>query len=150
MPTKPIKPGLANGLRLLAVSQLQIQAARSVALDTSALGVMAIDAALAAIIIGTRGAYDLWIAALVLLGLSLGVAVRTLLRPGADQNGPSVTEMLDARACDDDETIEGNMLTDLAGDVQINGQALARKDPLIAWAVALLVLGVVIELAGLQ
>ncbi len=33
MSTKPIKPGLADGLRLLATSQLQIQAARSVALD---------------------------------------------------------------------------------------------------------------------
>jgi hypothetical protein len=82
MPTKAITPRLADRFCLLAVSQLQIQAARSVALDGGALGVMAVDAAIGTIIIGARGAYDLWIAALVLLGLSLGVAVRTLLGPG--------------------------------------------------------------------
>jgi hypothetical protein len=37
--TKPITPRLAESLRLLAVSQLQAQAARSAALDTGALGV---------------------------------------------------------------------------------------------------------------
>jgi len=35
MPTKGITPRLAESLRLLAASQLQIQAARSVALDAS-------------------------------------------------------------------------------------------------------------------
>src|SRR5271169_1592739 len=117
MSTKPITPGLAGRLCSLAESQLQIQAARSVALDASALGVMAVDAAATAIVIGVRGAYDLWVVALVPLGLSLGVAVRTLLRPGAKQNGPSVTEMLDTRASHDDETVEENLLEDLADDV---------------------------------
>jgi hypothetical protein len=49
MPTKGITPRLAEWMRLLSVSQLQTQAARSVALDAASLGVMAVDAAVAAI-----------------------------------------------------------------------------------------------------
>jgi hypothetical protein len=148
MSTRGITPRLADRFCLLAVSQLEIQAARSVALDGGALGVMAVDAAIGTIIIGAGGAYGLWIVALFLLVSSLGVAVRTLLGPGAKQNGPSVVEMLDDREGNDDETIEENLLKDLADDVQINERTLARKDPMIAVAVALLVLAIMIELAG--
>jgi hypothetical protein len=56
--------------------------------------------------------------------------------------------MLDDREGNDDETIEENLLKDLADDVQINERTLARKDPMIAVAVALLVLAIMIELAG--
>jgi hypothetical protein len=31
-----------------------------------------------------------------------------------------------------------------------NEQALARKDPMVAWAVALLLLAIVLDLAGVQ
>jgi hypothetical protein len=148
MSTRGITPRLADRFCLLAVSQLEIQAARSVALDGGALGVMAVDAAIGTIIIRAGGAYGLWIVALFLLVSSLGVAVRTLLGPGAKQNGPSVVEMLDDREGNDDETIEENLLKDLADDVQINERTLARKDPMIAVAVALLVLAIMIELAG--
>ncbi len=65
-------------------------------------GVMAVDAALAAIVIGARGAYGLWIVALALLGLSLGLAVRTLRLPGAEETGPSVAAMREAREDKDD------------------------------------------------
>lgn len=97
--TKPITPRFADRLCSLAVSQLQTQAARSVALDAGALGVMAVDAAIATIVIGARGAYHLWIVALVLLGLSLGLAVRTLRLPGAEETAPpSMTYATLARA----------------------------------------------------
>jgi hypothetical protein len=148
MSTKAINPGLADWLRLLAVSQLQTQAARSVALDASALGVMAVDAAVAAIVIGVRGAYGLWIVALVLLGLSLGVAVRVLRLPGTEQNGPLVAEILEARRANDDDTIEEQLLDDLAHETFANENALARKDPLVASAVTCLILGIVVELAA--
>lgn len=69
-------------------------------------------------------------------------------REGAKQDGPSVTEMLDARARNDDETIEENLLEDLAAETLVNEHALARKDPMIAWAVAPLVLAIAIELAA--
>ncbi len=148
MSTKPTKPGLADGLRLLATSQLQIQAARSVALDGGALGVMAVDAAVAAIVIGARGTYDLWIVALVLLGCSLGLAVRTLRLPGAERTGPSVADTLEAREGTDEHSLEDAFLNDLAEDIQTNEHALACKDPLFDRAQTLLVLAILVELAG--
>lgn len=148
MPSQPIKLGLADGLRLLAASQLQIQAARSVALDASALGVMAVDAAVTAIVIGVRGAHGLWIAALALLALSLGAAVRALLLPGAENTGPRLADMLDARKIRDDAYLEDVLLEDLAAETLANEQGLVRKDPPIAIAVALLVLAITSELAG--
>jgi glucose-6-phosphate-specific signal transduction histidine kinase len=150
MSTKAITPRLADRLCSLAESQLQTQISRSGALDASALGVMAIDAAVAAIAFATRGTYDLWIIALALLGLSLGVAVRILLGPGAKQNGPLVADMLDARTGNDDEIIEEGLLKELARETLANERALARKDPLIAWAVALQMLAIALELAGVQ
>jgi hypothetical protein len=148
MSTQPITPRFAESLRLLAASQLQAQVSRSGTLDAGALGVMAIDAAVAAIVVGTRDTCGLWIVALALLGLSLGVAVRTLLRPGARLTGPLVADMLNARATRADEDLEEELLEDLAMETLANEQALARKDPMIAVAVALLVLAIVIELAG--
>ena len=150
MSTKAITPRLADRLCSLAEGQLQAQVSRSGALDAGALGVMAVDAAVAAIVVGTRGAHDLWIVALALLGLSLGVAVRTLLGPGAKLNGPSVSDMLYARANNDDAYLEDVLLRDLSAETLANEQALARKDPLIAWAVAPLILAIVLDLAGVQ
>src|ERR1700730_12510968 len=97
MSRKAITPRFAERLCSLAESQLQMQTARSAALDGGALGVIAVDAGVAAIIIGARGAYDLWIVALALLGLALGLAVRTLRLPGAEETGPSVADMREAR-----------------------------------------------------
>jgi hypothetical protein len=145
-----ITPRLADRLCSLAESQLQTQAARSAALDGGALGVMAVNAAVAAIVIGTRGKYDLWIVALALLGLSLGLAVHVLRLPGTEQNGPPVAEILDARANNDDAAIEEGLLEDLATETLANEQALARKDPLLARAVTLLVLAIVLALTGVQ
>lgn len=150
MPTKAITPRLADRLCSLAESQLQTQVSRSGTLDAGALGVMAVDAAIGAIVIGTRGAYDLWIGGLALLGLSLGLAVRALLLAGAKQNGPLVADMLDARARNDDAYLEDILLKDLATETLANEQALTRKDPLLAWALALLVLAIGLELAGVQ
>jgi uncharacterized protein HemX len=119
-----------------------------VALDGGALGVMAVDAGVAAIIIDTRGAYALWIVALVLLVLSLGVAVLTLRLPGAEDTGPSVADMRQARDTKDDRKLEEWLLNDLTEDIETNEQALARKDPLLARAVTLLVLAIILELAA--
>ncbi|HEY8304917.1 MAG TPA: hypothetical protein VIG42_10075 [Solirubrobacteraceae bacterium] len=109
---------------------------------------MAVDAGVAAIVIGTRGAYDLWIFSLVLLGLSLGVAVRTLRFPGAEDTGPCVADILKTSECKDERSLEEWLLNDLAEDFEINDQALARKAPLFDRAVTLLVLAIVVELAG--
>jgi hypothetical protein len=150
MSTRGITPRLADGLRSLAECQLQTQAARSASVDAGALGVVSACAAIAALILSARSVHHLWIAALVLLGLSAGLAVRALLVRGAEEIGPLVTDMLDARARNDDAFLEAVLLEDLAAETLANNQALARKDPLLAWAVALLVLAVVLELAGVQ
>jgi hypothetical protein len=147
--TKPITPRLADRLnrRLLAASQLQIQAARSVALDAGALGVMAVDFAAAAIF-GARGAYDLGILALVLLGLSFGLAVQTLRLPTAGQLGPSVTDTPEAPESEDDHSPEDSLLNDLADDIEANAHAIARKETSSNGALTLLVLAILIDLAG--
>jgi hypothetical protein len=148
MSTKPITPRLAESLRLLAASQLQTQAARSAALDGGALGVMAVDAAVTAIVIGTGGAYGLWILALVLLGLSTGLAISALLVGGAKEIGPLVIVLLNDRENRDDKELEQSLLEDLADETLVNNQGLARKDPLFISALTFLVLAIIVEVAG--
>lgn len=150
MSTKAITPRLANRLCSLAESQLQTQVSRSGTLDAGALGLVSACAAVAALVLGVRSAHSFWIAALVLLLLALGLAVRALLLPGAEQIGPPLADMLDARASNDDATIEADLLEDLATETSANNQALARKYPLFFAAVSLLVLAIVTELAGVQ
>jgi len=148
MTTKVTKPRLADRLCWLAESQLQMQTARFAALDGGALRVIAVNAGVAAIVIGTGGAYDLWIVALVVLVVSLGVAVRTLRLPGAEQTGPSVADLCEAREGKDEHELEELVLEDLARDVEINEQALAHKRPLFDRALTLLMLAILVELAG--
>jgi hypothetical protein len=143
-----ITPRLAESLYLLAVGQLQMQTARSAALDGGALGVVAVDAAVAAIVIGTRGMYYLWIVALILIGMSLGLAVRALRLPGAQETGPSVAGTLEVRESQDERKLEEWILNDLACDVEINNEALVRKGPLFDRALILLVLAIILELTA--
>lgn len=149
MSTQPTKLELADRLnrRLLAASQLQIQATRSVALDTGALGVMTVNFAAAAIF-GARGAYDLGILALALLGLSFCLAVQTLRLPGAKRIGSSVTDTPETPENEDEHSSEDSLLDDLEEDVKINAHALARRDPLFERALRFLVLAIVVALAG--
>jgi hypothetical protein len=148
MPTKPITPRLADRLCSLAESQLQTQAARSVALDAGALGVMTVDAAVAAIVIGVRGAYELWIVALALLGLSFGLAVRAARLPGADRTGPLIDDVLEASETGEDDELEHSLLRDLATDMRTNRRTLARKGLLLDRAQTFLVAAILVELAG--
>jgi hypothetical protein len=150
MSTQGITPRLADSLRSLAESQLQAQASRSASVDAGALGVVSAGAAIAAIILSARSTHHLWIGSLILLGLSVGLAVRSLLLAGAEEIGPLVTDMLDAREVRDDENLEESLLDDLARETLVNNQALARKDPLMTSALALLVLAVLLELGGVQ
>lgn len=148
MSTKPITPTLADGLQLLAASQLQMQAARSVALDASALGVMAVNAAFAAIILDATGAYDLWILALALLGLSFGLAVRTGRLPGAEETGPLIDDVLTASETEDEDELERSLLRDLATDMLTNRRTLTRKGLVLDRAQTFLVAAILVELMG--
>jgi hypothetical protein len=148
MSTKAIAPRFSEDLFPLTLHRLQRQTARSGALDGRALGVIFLDALLAATITVGAGVYELWILALVLLGLSFGLAVKALRNPGAEQIGPCIGDVLKARETQDDRTIREWLLDDLIDDVETNEQALARKGPLIGRALTFLVLAVLVELAG--
>jgi hypothetical protein len=148
MSTKAIAPRFSEDLFPLTLNRLQRQTARSGALDGRALGVIYLDALLAATLTVGAGVYELWILALVLLGLSFGFAFKALRNPGAEQIGPCIGDVLKARETHDDRTIRAWLLDDLIDDVEANEQALASKGPLIGRALTFLVLAVLVELAG--
>jgi hypothetical protein len=148
MSTKAIAPRFSEDLFPLTLNRLQRQTARSGALDGRALGVIYLGALLAVTITVGAGVYELWILALVLLGLSFGFAFKALRNRGAEQIGPCIGDVLKARETHDDRTIREWLLDDLIDDVEANEQALARKGPLIGRALTFLVLAALVELAG--
>jgi hypothetical protein len=148
MSTKAVTPRLADRLCSLAESQLQTQAARSASIDAGALGVVSACAAIAALVIGVRGAYELWIVALALLGLSFGLAVRAGRLPGAEETGPLVDDVLEAGETGEDDELELSLLRDLAADMRTNRRTLARKGLLLNRAQTFLVAAILVELAG--
>jgi hypothetical protein len=143
-----IAPRFSEDLFPLTLHRLQRQTARSGALDGRVLGVILLDALLAATITIGAGVYELWILALVLLGLSFGFAFKALRNPGAEQIGPCIGDVLKARETYDDHTIREWLLDDLIDDVESNEQALVRKGPLFNRALTFLVLAILVELAG--
>jgi hypothetical protein len=148
MNTQKITPGLANTLRSLAVGQLQMQTSRSSTLDAVAIGMMGIDLATAAIVIGVQSAHHLWIASLAMISLSFGLAIRILLLEGAKRDGPLVVDVLSARALHDDSTLEASVIENLATAMLADRRALVRKKQPIRRALALLALAIVLELVG--
>jgi hypothetical protein len=148
MSTKVIAPRFSEDLFPLTLDRLQRQTARSGAVDGRVLGVILLDALLAATITVGAGVYELWILALVLLGLSFGFAFKALRNPGAEQIGPCIGDVLKARETYDDRTIQEWLLDDLIDDVDANEEALARKGPLFNRALTFLVLAILVELAG--
>jgi hypothetical protein len=148
MSTRSISPGLSNGLRSLAESQLQMQTVRSAALDGGALAVMAIDAAIATIIIDTGVTHHFRIIALTLLSLSLGLAATTVRLTGAEETGPSVVDIHNARDTQGDRRLGEWLFKGLTEDLRTNERALARVVPAFNGALTFLVLAIVIELVG--
>ena len=139
---------LIGELSSLARDKLKTQSGRSVALDAGALGVMVLDVALATTVLETRGAYDLWIAALALLGLSFGLAIRALRLAGAEETGPPVARLSEDRETRVARQIRESMLEDLTEEVDTNDLALARKAVLFDRALIVMALAILIDLAG--
>ncbi len=139
---------LTDRLCSLAESQLQMQTSRSTALDAGALGVMALDIALSTIVTETEGAYDLWVAALMLLSLSFGLAIQALWLKGTRATGPSVARLREERETHTARQLRESMLEDLTEDLQTNEHTLARKVVLFERALIVLVLAILIDLAG--
>jgi lysylphosphatidylglycerol synthetase-like protein (DUF2156 family) len=144
---RPTETGLAASLRSLAECQLLMQTSRSAALDTGALGAMALDAALATIVLSI-GRTHLWILALSLLGLSLTLAAGVLSLPGAERTGPSITRMRRDRANRDDSDALERLLDGLEQDIHTNDRAIVRKATLFDGAITLLLFAIVVALAG--
>jgi hypothetical protein len=125
-----------------------MQTSRSVALDAGALGLMVLDTALATNLLDSRGAYDLWIAAPALFGLSFALAIRALRRKSAEDTGPSVARLSEDRETHDEHEVRESMLEELTAEVHINKHALARRAVLFDRALRPLVLAILIDLAG--
>ena len=127
-----------------------MQVSRSSALDAAAIGVMGVDAAIAAIVLGTKSDHDLWITAAMLLGLSFGLAMRTLWLPGAENFGPFAASLLSSRGIEEsDHDLEWLLFEDLTADALINKHALADKTPPLLGALSLMTIAIFVELAGL-
>jgi hypothetical protein len=147
MPDHESPPSLISELCALTRDQLKTQTTRSVALEASALGVMAFDATFATIAL-TFGRTRLWIAVLALLCMSFAPAIVTLGLPGADQAGPASARIRRRRESEDDALLTERLLDWLERDRHVNLLILKRKEPLRDRALIFLALAVIIELAG--
>lgn len=140
-------PKLADRLCSLAMSQPQMQTARSAALDTAAIGVMAIDAALATIVL-SEGRTHLCVIALSLLGLSLMLAFGALSSSGAEQTGPSIVRMRRDTTTHDDMQLTERLLDGCVQDIDANAGAISYKATLLDAALMFVAFAIAIELAG--
>jgi glucose-6-phosphate-specific signal transduction histidine kinase len=148
MPTHEDASLLTGELSSLARDQLKTQSGRSTALDAGALGLMVLDVALATTVLETGGAYDLWIAAPALLGLSFGLAIQALRRKGATETGSSVARLSEYGETRSARQIRELMREELTEEVDINDHALARKAVLFDRALIVMALAILIDLAG--
>jgi len=147
MPDHESPPSLISELCALTRDQLKTQTTRSVALEASALGVIAFDATFATIAL-TFGRTRLWIAVLALLCMSFALAIVTLGLPGADQAGPASARVRRRRESEDDTLLTERLLDWLERDRRVNLLILRRKEPLLDGALVFLALAVIVELAG--
>jgi hypothetical protein len=119
-------------------------------LDATAIGVVGVDAALAAIIASAAESFhQLWALALASLAISVGFALRALMLRGAERVGPIVAHILDDRTMHTDEMLEEWLVEDLATDMLANQRVLARKMPLVRGALISLAVAITCELGGL-
>jgi hypothetical protein len=148
MSTHGHAPRPTGALRSLALVQLQVQASRAASLDARAIGVLGVDAALAAIVGGGRLPGASQAAALAMLSLSAGLAVRCLLLDIGERMGPSLARLLTVQEASGPAAVERSILRRMAADLQANEHALTRKVPRLTGAFLFLTLAVVGALAG--
>jgi len=117
-------------------------------LDARAIGVMGVDAGLAAIVVGATPSGILGIAALAALSLSAVIAGRSLFLEGLERIGPSVAQLFVLRKIYNDRVLEELILRSLVSSVSANETALARREPRVVVAFVLLALAALLALAG--
>jgi hypothetical protein len=99
-------------------------------------------------VLETRGVYELWVAALAVLGLSFALAIQALRHKGATETGPSVARLNEYRETRGARQIRELMRAELNEEARINDHALARKAVLFDRALIVMAFGVLIDLAG--
>ncbi len=127
-------PRDGSALRSLAEMQLQAQVALAATMDARAIGIMGIDAALAAIIASARFSSLLRIATMSILLLSAGLAGRLIFFENDERIGPFVARLLTLRELYDDHALEETILQSVAADVKANERMLARAARRLAFA----------------
>lgn len=142
---RPPQGGVA--LRPLAEVQLQAQVTRSATLDARAIGVMGVDAGLAAIIVA-RPSSAIGTAALAALSLSAVIAGRSLFLGGSGWLGPSVVRLFALRDTYNDRALQELVLHSLVSNVSANEMALARREPQLLAAFVLLAFAALLTLAA--
>jgi hypothetical protein len=129
-------------LRCLAETQLAIQFSRAGAYDAQALGILGLDAALAAAAVaGDQLLGHLWWLALIGLLLS-AVSCAAILVTRVDQIGPRVDDLIDEAQGLSESEMERLLVEALGESIRRNGQALEEKSDLTL--IAILVLSVTI------
>jgi Na+/melibiose symporter-like transporter len=131
----------------LATTQLKIQGTISRSLDFRLHCVLVIDAMAAAIILGTGHTHGVWIAAVVLLVVSVALAAWTLRLP-AERTGPSPHEILQAGETLENHILGQSLLDDLSKDIVTNEHSLLRKTSMSNRALIFLMLGFLVEIAA--
>lgn len=142
---RPPQGGVA--LRSLAEVQLQAQMTRSATLDARAIGVMGVDAGLAAII-AARPSSAVGTAALTALSLSAVIAGRSLFLGDGGWIGPSVARLFALRKTYYGPALDELILRSLVSNVRTNEAALARREPRLLAAFLLLAFAALLTLAG--
>lgn len=141
-------PGPTDALRSLAQAQLQVQASRAASLDARAIGVMGVDAALTTILGDADFAEALQVAALLLLSLSAGLALRCVLLDIGERMGPPLARLMAVRELSGAAAVEMSILRWMAADLQANERALARKAPRLTEALVFMALAILLTLMG--
>jgi hypothetical protein len=142
-------PDGAYGHDLMAVGQTQLvsQVTASAGVDTQAVGIMAFDAALAAIVVAVRGNAYLWVLALVLFLYSVGWAVQPLFidQPEA---GQSLSESLAERGSFTDGELRDALFSSVVAASLENRQILFAKTTCVWRAIRWSALAVAVAAVG--
>jgi hypothetical protein len=139
--------GYGHDLTALGHTQLVAQVTASAGIDTQAVGIMAFDAALAAIVIAVRGSAYLWVLALLLFLYSVGWAVQPLLIDQPEV-GQSLSESLAERASFTDGELQNALFSSVVAAGGQNRGILSEKTTCVWRAVRWAALAVVVAALG--
>ena len=143
---------MALALRDGEMGQLGMQFSSSGSLDTQAVGLLAVSAALVSTLIAIKSSLEIrwWLLALG-FALASGLAVLQVLLDGSPSGGPTARQVLNLRAQLnlDDGDVLWLFLGDLGIAVRDNEGMLSKKGRWVTVAIALLVIALAAVAAGI-